>query len=64
MAVGNNAVPKEDDLIGAGKLAGIALTPEFRGRILDRLQELRTGVLRFRDKIGEDTIPADRFTAE
>lgn len=62
--MGSNNVPEEEDLVSAGKLAGITLTPEFRVGILGRLQELRNGVLRFHDKIGEETIPADQFRAE
>ena len=54
---------KEEDLIGVAKLAGIALTPEFRLGILARLQELRQGVLRFGESLPQDTIPAVRFDA-
>lgn len=55
---------QEEDLIGAAKLAGIALTPEFRPGILARLQELRQGVLRFSGSLPQDTTPAVRFGAE
>ena len=57
-------MPQEEDVIHAAKLAGITLTPEFRLRILNRLQELREGVLRLSEKIGEDATPAVRFSAE
>ncbi len=60
----SNTIPQEEDLIHAAKLAGIALTPEFRPRILARLQELREGVLRFSEKDDQDEIPAVRFSAE
>lgn len=54
----------EEDVVCAAKLAGISLTPEFRSRILARLQELRDGVLGLSDTIDENTIPATRFSAE
>jgi hypothetical protein len=55
---------EEEDVIHAAKLAGITLTPEFRRGILARLQELREGVLRLSETIGEEAIPAVRFSAE
>lgn len=57
-------MPEEEDVIRAAKLAGITLTPEFRQGILARLQELREGVLRLNRKIGEDAIPAIRFSTD
>jgi hypothetical protein len=54
----------EDDVDHAAKLAGITLTPEFRRGILERLQELRKGVLRFAEDVGEEAGPAVRFSAE
>ncbi len=59
-----NIMPSEEDVTHAAKLAGIALTPEFRPGIVTRLHELRAGVLRLSDKLGEDVLPAVRFTAE
>jgi hypothetical protein len=60
----SSSVLHEDDLVHAAKLAGITVTPEFRRGILERLTELREGVFRFADAIGEDAIPAVRFSAE
>ncbi len=64
IAVTNSTMPQEEDVIHAAKLAGITLTPEFRLRILNRLHELREGVLRLSENIGEDAAPAVRFSAD
>lgn len=59
-----DAMVTEQDLDQVAKLAGITLTPANRSAVLATLRDLREGVLSLSDKIGDDAIPAVRFSAE